>query len=131
MFCKLSLLLSLKAGDVICPFLFLAEVITKSRIVLGIVDFLRLRDFEAFAFVVAGGVTFDSRHLTAEDVVLFHVLSDVDTETFYCAARHGTQAAPMGEMWLILPSLSHSQQLETEDKYLHLFFFIPKDHFLL
>lgn len=35
--------------------------------------------------------------LTAEIVVLFHVLSDVDTETFYRIACPGTRGTQTGE----------------------------------
>lgn len=48
--------------------------------------------------------------LTGETVVLFHILSDVDTETFYhtgCPGTHSTQRGEKKEN-LILPSLSHS-----------------------
>ena len=37
------------------------------------------------------------RLLTGEIVVLFHVLSDVDTETFYRMACRGTLTAQMGK----------------------------------
>lgn len=37
------------------------------------------------------------RLLTGEIVVLFHVLSDVDTETFYRMACRGTQNSQTGE----------------------------------
>lgn len=44
-----------------------------------------------FAFVVPHSVTSDMRLLTGEIVVLFHVLCDVDTETFYRMACRGTR----------------------------------------
>lgn len=49
--------------------------------------------------------------LTGEIVVLFHVLSDVDTETFYrmaCRGTHTTHGGGGGGERLILPSMSHS-----------------------
>ena len=45
----------------------------------------------SFSFVVPLAVSSDVRLLTAEIVVLFHVLSDVDTETFYRMACRGTR----------------------------------------
>lgn len=50
------------------------------------------------------------RLLTGEIVVLFHVLSDVDTETFYRMACRGTRTTQAGgeKKRLILPSMSHS-----------------------
>lgn len=77
-------------------------------------DFFRWRNegpenFQSFAFVVAHSVTSDMHLLTGEIVVLFHVLSDVDTETFYCMACRGTHTTQMGKKkHLILPSMSHS-----------------------
>lgn len=50
-----------------------------------------------FAFVVPHSVTSHMCFLTGEIVVLFHVLSDVDTETFYRMACSGTQNSQMGE----------------------------------
>lgn len=66
--------------------------------------------FQTFAFVVPRCVTFDMRLLTGEIVVLFHLLSDVDTETFYCMACRGTCTTQMegGKKHLILPSMSLS-----------------------
>lgn len=81
----------------------------------------RNEDFGTFAFVVPRGVTSDMRLLTGEIVVLFHVLSDVDTETFYSVPSHGTRTTHMGKI-TPYPSINVTlQQLKTEQKYLHLF----------
>lgn len=52
--------------------------------------------------------------LTGEIVVLFHILSDVDTETFYFMACHGTRTTQMGKK-TPYPSINVTlQQLKTE-----------------
>lgn len=53
--------------------------------------------FETFAFVVPHSVTSDMRLVTGEIVVLLHVLSDVDTETFYRMACRGTLTLRRGK----------------------------------
>lgn len=72
---------------------------------MGVVDFFffyfgiwRNEGWEnlwTFAFVVPHGVTSDMCLLTGE-IVLFHVLSDVDTETFYHMACRGTHTTQRG-----------------------------------
>lgn len=68
-----------------------------------------------FAFVVPHSVTSDTRLLTGE-IVLFHVLSDVDTETFYHMACRGTRTTQRwGWGGASYPSINVTvQQLKTE-----------------
>lgn len=79
---------------------------------------------DVFAFVVPCSVTSDMHLLTGEIVVLLHVFSDVDTETFYRMACRGTLAQRRwGEKKTPQPSINVTlQQLKTGAKIFASFF---------
>lgn len=86
--------------------------------------------FQTFAFVVPRCVMSDMRLLTGEIVVLFHLLSDVDTETFYCMACRGTCTTQMEEKKNTL--FFHQCHSPTTQSWVKIFAsfstIIPQDH---
>lgn len=120
------LLLSWKAGDAICSPSPKAVVITEGGIVSKTPGFcgyegLGLGElFRPFAF----GILAVSRLICASwwaKLLLFHVLCDVDTETFYHVVCRGTLTTPWGEKTPFSSINVTQQQLKAEWKRLHLF----------